>query len=108
MVLCCRGGFVVGWVGFLSGFGSSGALDRGWEPGKVEGLLWKERLACGVWGGGVSRRGGSGGAGKSGLDRLEEPGKIEGLPLRGSERVFEGGVRFLRTQQRVKSQCLIF
>jgi hypothetical protein len=39
-VACCRlGSCLVGWVSSLSGFGSSGALDRGWEPGKVEGLL---------------------------------------------------------------------
>ena len=43
-----------------------------------------------------------------GLDRDLKPGKLDGLPRSmACEGCVMVGVRFLRTQQRVKSQCLI-
>jgi hypothetical protein len=42
------------------------------------------------------------------FDRGSESGKLEGLPRRALLWGLMVGVRFLRTQQRVKSQCLFF
>jgi hypothetical protein len=80
VVLCCLAGCLLGWVGFLSGFGSSGALDRGWDPGKVGGLLRMGQLVGPYCGSGGDRV-------KPGLDSPADPGKVEGLPRRSSVRL---------------------
>ena len=72
--------------------------------GRPVGLLRRSRQAVAWCAGQVSDRSGS----LDWVDRGSESGKLEGLPRRALLWGLMVGVRFLRTQQRVKSQCLFF